>query len=288
LPVDTNPNLDLGFFRKVEKTLIEASGVLGVDTDMVPVWQDVLAKLSAYPTETYNGAEVFTIAEVVGNGTHRVFEPSGQPIDMEGVVFPGEDLAIGGDPKLLKIAMDTLTQMNSWGSTPGSNSTNGFQKEFPIAARVGWPGDDLLDKLRAAILYHWRAGNLTVAHQSGGIETAGTMECLDSMMLQHENAVLRIFPDWPTDKDAMFKRLLAKGAFVVSSEMKNGAVPYVDITSQKGGELTMQDPWPSGAPVITRINPQTRTKIAAVHYKLDGGNLVFSTSPGDRYLVTPN
>jgi hypothetical protein len=287
LPVDTNPNLDLGFFRKVEKTLIEASGVLHVDSDMVPVWNDMLAKLSDYPTETYNGVEVFTIAEVVNNGSHRVFEPGGQPIDMEGAVFPGEDLAVGGDPKLLKIAMDTITQMNSWGSTPGANSTNGFQKEFPIAARVGWPGDDLLDKLRAAILYHWREGNLTVAHSAGGIETAGTMECLDSMLLQHENGVLRIFPVWPTDKDAMFKRLLAKGALEVSSEMINGAVPYVDITSEKGGELTMQIPWPSAKPSIARINPKTRARIALVNYKLDAGNMVFTTKPGERYLVTP-
>jgi hypothetical protein len=206
---------------------------------------------------------------------------------MEGVVFPGEDLAVGGDPKLLKIAMDTITQMNSWGSTPGSNSTNGFQKEFPIAARVGWPGDDLLDKLRAAILYHWRESNLTVAHSAGGIETAGTMECLDSMLLQHENGVLRIFPVWPTDKDATFKRLLAKGAFEVSSEMKNGAVPYVDIISEKGGELTMQNPWPSAKPSIARINPKTRARIALVNYKLDAGNIVFTTKPGERYLVTP-
>jgi len=287
LPVDINPNLDLGFFRKVEKTLIEASGVLGVDSHLVPVWRDVLAKLSAYPTVTYNGVEVFTIAEVVNNDDHRLFEPSGQPIDMEGVVFPGEDLAIGGDPKLLKVAIDTLTQMNSWGSTPGSNSTNGFQKEFPIAARVGWPGDDLLAKLRAAILYHWRESNLTVAHRSGGIETAGTMECLDSMLLQHENGVLRIFPDWPKDRDAMFKRLLAKGAFVVSSEMKNGSAAYVDVTSEKGGALTMQNLWPRSKPSIARIDPKTRVKIGRVSYIMEAGNLVFTTKAGERYLITP-
>jgi hypothetical protein len=113
------------------------------------------------------------------------------------------------------------------------------------------------------------------------------MECLDSMLLQHENGVLRIFPVWPTDKDAMFKRLLAKGALEVSSEMINGAVPYVDITSEKGGELTMQIPWPSAKPSIARINPKTRARIALVNYKLDAGNMVFTTKPGERYLVTP-
>jgi hypothetical protein len=206
---------------------------------------------------------------------------------MEGTVFPGENLSIGGDPKLLQIAMDTITQMNSWGVTTGSNSTNGFQKEFPIAARVGWPAGDLFEKLRAAILYHWREPSLTVAHRSGGIETAGTTECINSMLMQHEDGVLRIFPDWPKDKDATFKRLLAKGAFVISSEMKDGAIPYVDITSEKGGELTMANPWPGSKPTIERINAATRAKIAPIAYKIVQGSVVFTTKPGERYLVRP-
>ena len=286
-PVDVNPNLDLGFIRKIDRTLIATSRELGVDSDMVPVWQNVLDHLSAYPTETRNDVRVFTIAEVVNNGQHRTFEPGGQPIDMEGAVFPGENLSLGGDPKLLEIATDTITQMNSWGVTSGSNSTNGFQKEFPIAARVGWPADDLFEKVRAAILYHWREPSLTVAHREGGIETAGTMECINSMLMQHEDGVLRIFPDWPKDKDAMFKRLLAKGAFVVSSEMKDGAIPYVDITSEKGGELTIASPWPNSKATIERIDARTRTKIAPVTYKTESGNLVFGTKPGDRYLIKP-
>ena len=69
--------------------------------------------------------------------------------------------------------------------------------------------------------------------------------------------------------------------------MKNGAVPYVDITSEKGGELTMQNPWTAAKPAIERINPTTRAKIAPVSYKVDGGNLVFATKPGARYLITP-
>jgi hypothetical protein len=286
MPLDLNPNLDLGFIRKIDRTLIEASRELGVDFDMVPVWQNVLDHLSAFPTETVNGVEVFTIAEVVNNGQHRTFEPGGQPINMEGTVFPGENLSIGGDPRLLQIAMDTITQMNSWGVTTGSNSTNGFQKEFPIAARVGWPADDLFEKLRAAILYHWREPSLTVAHRSGGIETAGTIECINSMLLQHEDGVLRIFPDWPKDKDAMFKRLLAKGAFEVSSEMKAGAIPYVDITSEKGRALTIANPWPNRKPSIERVDAATSAAIAPVTYKMENGNLVFATKSGERYLVT--
>ena len=47
----------------------------------------------------------------------------------------------------------------------------------------------------------------------GGIETAGSIEAIDSMLLQHEGGVLRVFPDWPADKNVAFTRLLTKGAF---------------------------------------------------------------------------
>ena len=285
-PIDLNPNLDLGFIRKVENTLLQTSAVLGVDAELRPVWNDTLKKLSDYPTGTVDGAEVYYIAEVVNNGQQQKFEPGGQPINMEGTVFPGEDLAIGGDARQLKIALNSLEKMNSWGSTPGSNSTNGFQKEFPIAARVGWPALDLVNKFKAAILYHWRESNLTVGHRSGGIETAGSMECLDSMLLQHEYGVLRVFPVWPTSMDATFKRLRAKGAFVISSEMKNGAVTYVDILSEKGGSLTVQNPWVKKNPKIERVDSATMRSLGSIHYKENDGKLVFETKPGERYLFT--
>ena len=148
---DTNPNLDLGFARKVINTLLDTSAVLGVDADLRPVWQDFLAKLSAYPTGTYNGVTVFYTGEVINNpGLPDTFEPGNQPINMEGVIFPGEQCSIGGDPMLLQFAINSLTQMNSWGVTPGGNSNNGFCKEFVIAARVGWPAEDLVQKLKAA------------------------------------------------------------------------------------------------------------------------------------------
>ena len=162
----------------------------------------------------------------------RLFAPGDQPINLEGLVFPGENLAIGGDAAELEIARDSMQEMNSWGVTPGGNSHNGFCKIFPIAARIGWPADDLIAKFKAAILYQWRPSNLTVFQSGGGIETAGSIEAIDSMLLQHEGGVLRVFPDWPADKDAGFTRLLAKGAFLVSSEQRSGTVAFVNITSE--------------------------------------------------------
>lgn len=242
---DENPNLDLGFARRVERELIETSKVLGVDAGMRPVWQQFADELAPYPTGTANGKTVYLIASHIQNKIkdQGLFEPGDQPINLEGLVFPGENLALGGDEKELQIARNSMEEMNSWGVTRGGNSNNGFCKIFPIAARIGWPADDLVEKFKAAILHQWRPSNLTVFQGGGGIETSGSIEAVDSMLLQHENGVLRVFPDWPSAMNASFTRLRAKGAFLVSSEQEHGEVRFVGIKSEHGGALVVQSPW---------------------------------------------
>lgn len=242
---DLDPNLDLGFARRVTRELIKTSQILGVDADMIPRWRQFLDQLAPYPTGTVNGKTVFYIAANVKNNIKNqgLFEPGDQPINLEGIVYPGDNLAIGGDPQQLQIARNSMQEMNSWGITRGGNTNNGFCKIFPIAARIGWPADDLVAKFKAAILHQWRPSNLTVFQGGGGIETSGSVEALDSMLLQHENGVLRIFPDWPTTMDASFTRLRAKGAFLVSSDQQHGQVSYVDVASEKGGNLVIRNPW---------------------------------------------
>lgn len=181
--------------------LITASKILNVDANMRPIWQSFADHLAPFPSGKVDGENVYYIADLVHNTikNHGLFEPGDQPINLEGPVFPGENLAIGGDPTQLATARNSLRLMNSWGVTKGGNSFNGFCKEFPIAARIGWPADDLLAKFKAAILYQWRPSNLTVLQGGGGIETVGVIETIDSMLLQHELGVLRVFPDWPRD-----------------------------------------------------------------------------------------
>jgi len=288
---DTNPNLDLGFIRKVESLLLSTSQTLGVDAGLRPVWQDVLDRLSAYPTGIVNGKEVYLIAETVDyhdpNKKNLLFEPGNQPIDMEGGVFPGENISIGGDPHQLQVALDSLDQMGSWAATPepSGGTHNGFPKIFPIAARAGWPADDLLSRFKTAILFQWRASNLTVEERGGGIETMGSIEGLDSMLMQSESGTVGLFPDWPASHDASFTRLRAKGAFVVSSELKGGRVLSATIASEKGGTLRLADPWSAGSVRVVQASDE-EGEGRPVRFTLTGGVISFRTTPGATYRVT--
>jgi len=278
---DVNPNLDLGFARRVERELIETSKMLGVDEDLRSVWASFIDQLSAYPTVQVSGKRVYAIAASIHNATTNqgLFEPGNQPINLEGLVFPGENLAIGGDPAELAIAHDSMLEMNSWGVTRGGNSHNGFCKIFPIAARIGWPADDLVEKFKAAIAYQWRPSNLTVFQGGGGIETSGSVEALDSMLMQHEGGVLRVFPDWPRDRDASFVRLRAKGAFLVSGQLRAGEVRSIEITSEKGGPLLIASPW-GNAPV--RCKNCDRPVLKPEH-----GRIALETRSGGNYRLAP-
>lgn len=280
---DVDPNLDLGFARRVARELIETSAVLGVDAGMRPQWRQFIDQLAPYPTGTVNGKIVYYIAASIKNKIkdQGLFEPGDQPINLEGLVFPGENLAIGGDPEQLKIARNSMEEMNSWGVTRGGNTNNGFCKIFPIAARIGWPADDLVGKFEAAILHQWRPSNLTVFQGGGGIETSGSVEALDSMLLQHENGVLRIFPDWPSRMDASFTRLRAKGAFLVSSDQHMGQVNFIDITSERGGALRIQSPWNSRSVRVARSGSG-----GTMQRPDSRGQITLATVPGARYRLT--
>lgn len=55
---------------------------------------------------------------------------------------------------------------------------------------------------------------------------------------------MRIFPVWPKNKNASFSTLRTNGAFLVSSELKDGEVSFVNITSEKGKTCNIKNPWP--------------------------------------------
>ena len=63
---------------------------------------------------------------------------------------------------------------------------------------------------------------------------------LQEMLLQSNTGTVRVFPALPSDwKDVSFSSLRAVGAFLVSAEMKDGAVTKVKVHSEKGGHLSI-------------------------------------------------
>jgi len=63
-----------------------------------------------------------------------------------------------------------------------------------------------------------------------------------------DSGLVRVFPAVPASwTDVSFDSLRACGAFIVSAKMKGGKVVEVRVTSEKGGTLRLENPFPGGA-----------------------------------------
>ena len=98
------------------------------------------------------------------------------------------------------------------------------------------------------------------------------------MLLQDEGGVLRVFPDWPGERDASFTTLRAKGAFLVSSELRGGKIRYIEIASQTGGPLVIASPWGSERVRVARSKELLRP---------EQGLITLHTVRGEHYYLTP-
>lgn len=69
---------------------------------------------------------------------------------------------------------------------------------------------------------------------------------INECLLQGYNGKIRLFPNWPLNKDASFTDLRTVGAFLVSAKLKNSGIQEVNIYSEKGEKLTLVNPWNRG------------------------------------------
>jgi alpha-L-fucosidase 2 len=106
----------------------------------------------------------------------------------------------------------------------------------------------------------------------------------NEMLLQSNEGKIRVFPAVPDNWATAFT-LLARGAFVVSSELKtDGSIPGIYIESRKGNICRLVNPW-SGSEVTVESRSEQGRKI---RYKSDKNNVIeFKTIPGHKYLIVP-
>jgi alpha-L-fucosidase 2 len=227
---DFNPILSLGLVRSLYASIIEMSEVLGVDADLRLKWQDILARISAFPTQEHNGKAIFRYTE---RGT------SWWNDNTLGIqhIFPSGAIGLDSDPKLLETSRNMLDAMGRWADNNGSSSW------YAACARVGYQPERILSELRRMYDGH-SMPNKMLYFGGGGIENVSPSLAVTEMLMQSHEGVIRFFPCWPKNPDARFGTLRARGAFLVSAELKGGEVRNVRILSEKGRDLMVQNPWP--------------------------------------------
>jgi alpha-L-fucosidase 2 len=260
-----NPMNELAFLRATFRGLIDISQELGVDESRRPAWQEILDHLSSYPTGERNGKKIFAVAEAGDDGESTSAIASWGTL----AIWPGNQIGLGEDSKLLQIALDTVTE----------RGYRGHPLVPPAMARVGYDPEKLLAAMQKDCLENGYP-NGYIFFPGGGVESASAIPAtINEMLLQSFTGVLRVFPVWPKERNASFGNLRAYGAFLVSSSLRGGRVQELTVVSEKGRDCIVANPWPGQSLVFYRNGQKAET--------LSGDRIKFSTTRGERISIRP-
>ena len=279
-----NSTLDLTYCKAMMQYAIDMSQRLGQDEDMIPVWEEYLNHLSELPTtidsvDPGTGLEVLQEEESYPDGKFSL-SGQGDNVDNCNAIFPGMLINRASDPKWVEIAQNTVEVMQSW------RQNNSFVKVFSAAAYCGYDTDDLYAQFKSVVQEKLRS-DLLINDNQHGIEKIGALESVNAMLLQEGGGNIYLFPAWPSDKDAEFTRLRAKGAFVISAEYSgtDQEVKNVTITSEAGEDMTLVVPWEEGATVRDSQGNIVEVTKGAVENWPDDKTITFATTAGETYTV---
>ena len=254
---DTNPACGLGLIRLVLKGAEDMSAFLGVDRQNRRKWAHMLDNLSAIPVgEADDGRKTMLCSESnpgSGKGLNRVI--------MHGLVIPPGVCGPHLTPEINEIMLSDMAlwdEKHAKDQDWGSSLSNGVETVYACAARLGYPADEIIARLKERIAMQTYPNGYIEAW-GGGVETLAAVPfTINEMLLQSFEGTVRVFPDW-TGADASFETLRADGAFLVSSSMKDGIVSGVEILSEQGRILMFENPWPGEKVLVSRNGRKART-----------------------------
>ncbi|MDP4251184.1 MAG: hypothetical protein Q8918_13845 [Bacteroidota bacterium] len=302
-----NDMFSLGAIKFLYREILAASIKLGRDADRRAHWQDILNNMSAYPLEKW--------------GNTITFRPDWIHDVMDAITFHGgtrntglmftttfDNISYSTLPAYKIATCRTLDKGNFFYPQrfSGWQDSNDFGMMFVMAVRAGYRPDLVIKGIKG-----WKPelNGIVSQKQGGGIETAGIIEAINNMLMQSQDGVIRIFPNWDKTVNAGFKRLRAEGAFLVGAKYRASGqvVDSVRIFSEKGNTCVLQSPFQGSCITVTRADNQepvstiqneeefTFITAAGVTYNITradctpapAGSPVITGHPADKTVVLP-
>ena len=274
---------DLSMFHMVFRDAIKAAQVLGVDADRVANWQKAREKLLPFNTNKDGVWVASWESDTEGHmSAHDLSNSQSYPISIADLVDawhgPKElrrqaratyDYFLGSHP----VAWDKST---SYIAAARMGDREYMKKIFKIQYKLLeggylWGPDGEWPEL-------WSKG-YTCDPSSGypaGIATES--------MLQSQGGDIRLFPANPLEGHYAFHSLRARGAFLVSSEMRDGKVPYALIQSLTGNTCHVVQPFGKGVDV--RVRDLESGKIVKEIDNADADEIItFETAAKHIYVI---
>lgn len=259
-----NNIVSLALVHMVMKCALDMSRELDIDADKRVVWQDILDNISEFPTFIKHGKKCFRYTE------KGMRWRNDNTVGLQHI-FPISQIGLGSDKKLLKIARNTYFINDRRLDDNGSNSY------LPGGARLGVNPDYILDGIRMNI-EQFALPNMLFKHHGGGIEHLTTIPAtINEMLMQSHEGVIRLFPCWKKADDASFENLRADGAFLVSSELKDGKITSLKIKSLAGRKCVVEC---ENISAVMRASDRKKIKFSS-----QNGVVEFKTDADTEYVL---
>jgi alpha-L-fucosidase 2 len=203
------------------------------------------------------------------------------PIVYFAPVHPAQVVGLESPPHELEHARNTVWSVNTdnqW------RPNNGFCLGWPSAGRIN--GRENGTRVLAAMTDAIGAAcfpNFWPNLGGGGLEQAGGIEAIHSMMLQSHESCLRFFSGWPTNGSASFKNLRARGGFLVNASQTTGTINAVSVLSEAGRPLHYCVPQGWKAVEVLSSGKKVSTKVVNSTLR----SFVCATVKGAVYTLRP-
>jgi hypothetical protein len=298
---------DTAAVHAITPALLRASEILGIDSEMRPVWQEFFDHLPSIPVSDdpaalhpadYSGPRIFV------NGLKPAVKadrnPNGWLPDVNSLSICYFDLCKveTSDRERFAIGEATIERLLHDALQP--NAVVGGLSALPAAAASFGKADmvEVLvpNQMRALSMDHSRnykrgglmANRLTSAEGPQGLSAqhlGRAAEALQQALLQSnppepgEDPILHFFPAWPKTWDARYL-LWARGGFIVRASIRGGAIEHLSIDSQAGARCRMRNPFFVRPVGLVRNGKRAET--------FDGSVIEFRTSKGEQILLQPS
>lgn len=230
-----NCPFDIAYVHYTFDALIEAAEVLNRDRELARLCKVYKALLSDYPTDLNDKGEPIVVdwsgCKYRQIKEHNITVPASP-------VFPGDQVTWFSPEDEKELFRRTINATNFRDDNSHVmfniararlSMLEGFSE-----ARVWFESRELPNGL-----FKW------AGHKHGTFmpEMIGVNALINEFLLQSVDNKIRLFPCWPTSKNAKFSKLRAEGGFIVSAEYKDGNVVSVTVESVAEKQLKLLSPW---------------------------------------------
>ena len=304
-PLTHNSVITVASVKYLLKFTLEAAEILGDDNEILDRARKLLAGLPAYPIAEDQWGKRFKDSEDAPKDLW-IRHPS-----MLMPIFPTGEIDIESSEELRDIAINSVKFLEenceigvfqvSWLAAVAARMGDG-QRALRLLYEMGM--DHLLRSNGLAAEENERFMNFCLIcrqplYYPCMMEFTGEMlAAVNEMLMQSNGGIIRLFPampngdpeydrlhrrgqpindytaryrDYPAWNDAAFDKLLARGAFEVSSELCDGKLIYLKITSNAGGKVRITSPY------------ALDTLLIGTEYSAKDNVLEFETEKGESY-----